>query len=405
MTLDPRLPGRCWALALAVAIVVSAVACSRAHPVPLDQEFYVWQLAWTPRVVEAINRTAPAARRLHILALEVSPTGEVRRASISPDVIRSLHARRTTVVRIDGRFQNLTRALQPIAHLIEDWKVLGLNVDTLEIDFDCGSRQLAAYAQFLRALRARVPHNVALTITALPAWLPSMDLADLVQLADDVVLQVHSVRDPRRGLFNADEAYQWLQQYARVVARPFKVALPAYGSRVEWDAEGRIAGIDSEVPVGRFGSVGAELAADPRDMAQFLKRLSTEAVPGLYGVVWFRMPTAADHRAWSIETFSAVLAGTSLHSSLRADLRAKDPHSASDLILSNAGNLDLPAPAWIRVRGQCPEADAINGYLLERGDRWLQWIPQSPRTLRAMTTINVGWIRCETTKPQLEVDQ
>jgi hypothetical protein len=66
-----------------------------------------------------------------------------------------------------------------------------------------------------------------LTVTALPTWLASPQLASLLAVADASTLQVHAVLDPRLGLFDGERARDWMGQYAAQTRRPWHVALPA----------------------------------------------------------------------------------------------------------------------------------------------------------------------------------
>ena len=58
-----------------------------------------------------------------------------------------------------------------------------------------------------------------------------MNSPELTRLGVDVseiVLQVHAVDDPRRGLFDPEQAERWVRGFALRAGRPFRVALPAY---------------------------------------------------------------------------------------------------------------------------------------------------------------------------------
>jgi Protein of unknown function (DUF3142) len=87
----------------------------------------------------------------------------------------------------------------------------------VEVDYDCPSRQLLAYATFIRRLKATLPRETSLSITALPTWIGAYGLNDLLTAVDASVLQVHSVQDPRRGL--ADEAQDRIVWATYMLAR------------------------------------------------------------------------------------------------------------------------------------------------------------------------------------------
>ena len=86
----------------------------------------------------------------------------------------------------------------------------------------------------------------------------SSELERLTRDLDEIVLQVHAVDDPRRGLFDPDQAERWVRDFGRRIHRPFRVALPAYDVRVTWRPDGRLASVEGEMPL-RAGSDDGEL--------------------------------------------------------------------------------------------------------------------------------------------------
>ena len=59
----------------------------------------------------------------------------------------------------------------------------------------------------------------------------------------------------------------------------------------------------------RRQEVGELLAAAPEAVLQFLNAMRRGAPESLVGIAWFRLPTDADSRAWSLQTWRAVIAG------------------------------------------------------------------------------------------------
>ncbi len=382
------------AILLATLATLHTAACTPPAAPPLQQDMYVWQLAWSPAVRSALERTAPSMARLHVLALEIDQDGTVRHPALDADALRALAQPLIAVVRIDGRAGDLPRTQQHIRQLLHDWPGHDLPLQALEIDFDCGTAQLDAYARFLAGLRPLLPRDTRLAITALPAWMASPQLPELTRLADEVVLQVHSVSSPVNGLFDPEQAHAWIERYARLVDTPFRVALPTYGSRVHWDEHGHIAAVVSETqPLLARGTV-RELVVDPETVADFLRSLARKPVRGLAGIAWFRMPTDADQRAWSVPTFLAVVRSQPLQRSVGARLERRG--GSSDIVIENAGTLDAPAPKSVRLAAACREADAVSGYTLHRTSDSLQWVRTDTALLRAGSVVNIGWARCET---------
>lgn len=107
------------------------------------------------------------------------------------------------------------------------WEGAGNSVTGLQVDFDAATRGLYGYADFLSALRARLPARYKLSVTGLMDWSAHGDPAALARLAgivDEVVVQSYQGRSTIPGY--AD----YLNRLARVPT-PHKVALVQGG---EW---------------------------------------------------------------------------------------------------------------------------------------------------------------------------
>jgi hypothetical protein len=239
-----------------------------------------------------------------------------------------------------------------------------------------------------------------LTITALPTWLQSTDLDRLLASSDEAVLQLHAVMNPVEGLFDPARAYRWVAAFAQRTSRPWRVALPAYGSRVTWGADGRIAAIESERPALYPGGVAHELIAAPDVVRAFVARLDSRRVRGLAGIVWFRLPTDADARAWSLVTWRAVLARDALAARLDAVARPSTQAGLYDVSLVAHGNADTPLPRVVRLARACTVGDGINGYALDYDAQGMLLRRAQPGLLRAGNQLNIGWLRCGTAAPE-----
>lgn len=371
----------------------------------LPNDAYVWQRRWTPAVISALADGAESVRSWRVLAAEMRADGVWFDAT--PDLAALAATQRpvVAVLRLDGRVGALrpddiiTRATATLAA----WRDAGVTPAALEIDYDCATSQLPAYTALLTDLKRRLAPGVALSITALPTWLNSPALAALLAVPDETVLQVHAVQDPALGLFNAKRARTWLDAYARQTSRPWRVALPTYGSRVAWDDNGRIATVESERPALMPGGRSAELLVAPADMAAFVATLDRDRPAGLAGIVWFRLPTSADTRAWSLPTWRAVLARQPLNADVAVAAQTAGSGGARNVLLANRGNSDAPLPFAIRIDAACRTADGINGYTLEYDRQGLYLRRAQDGLLRAGAERAIGWIRCESATPSLHV--
>ena len=382
---------------LAWLLTAAAMAACSGAPTPLANDAYVWQRQWTPSLVSALTNDGPSVRAWHVLAGEMDVRGQWR--VFTPDW-RALEASGKpviAVVRIEGQLQQWDEAalLADVQAVLAIWRQQKLVFAGVEIDHDCATSRLPAYAHFLQALRPSLLTHEQVSVTALPTWLDSPDLDGLLAQADEAVLQVHAVQSPRAGLFNPDQARAWLTAFARHTSKPWRVALPAYGTRVSWDEQGRVASIESERPtlVGTEGS--RELFADPRTMQRLVASLEQRAPDKLAGIVWFRLPTGDDTRAWSETSWLAVLGRVPLQASLKVVASITDDSRRYDVRLINDGDADLPLPSLIRIDGSCAAADGINGYALERGSRGFYLQRTRVGVLRAGRQLAAGWLRCD----------
>jgi hypothetical protein len=402
-----------WRLFLALTTAVVLAACSRtsAPPSRLSHDAYVWQRQWTPAVQRAMQASGELVQTWHVLAAEWETTG--RWAEVRPDWQALRSAPQSTrdgvimTVRINGQLDDDLQASASIAHiagLLQRWRDAGVRVAGVEIDYDCATARLPSYAQWLAGLRQGLG-NMPLSITALPTWLESPALDDVLAASDTVVLQVHAVMNPRQGLFDARRAAAWLAAFAKRTERPWYVALPTYGTRVTWSEDGRVSGIESERPMLAAAGPGpaSELAARPEVIDAFVAQIARERPRGLAGIVWFRLPTEDDVRAWSLPTWLAILARQPLTPVLSVQARAGADPGVHEVVLVNAGNADAPLPAAVQLDRACRIADGVNGYALETGAQGLYLQRTQDGLLRAGRRRTIGWLRCQQKEMTLHV--
>ncbi len=169
-------------------------------------------------MIDAARRSSDIVRAWRILLAESSQTGRWTTVAVPWSAILATQRPVIGVIRIDGRLdESRMSALldQVVARVEAEAKLAGL-----EIDYDCPTSKLPAYARFLAELRSRLARHIALSITALPTWMNSAELERLTGDLDEIVLQVHAVDDPRRGLFNAEQAERWVKDFGRRIRRP-----------------------------------------------------------------------------------------------------------------------------------------------------------------------------------------
>lgn len=375
-------------LAAALLAAVANAAATAAD------EVYVWQRQWDPALRAALAESRDFLGALRVLGLQRDGRGGWVEPAVDVAALAADGRPVTLVVRIDGSAPDWPAAelAARLKALLRRWDEAGVQA-AVEIDHDCASARLPAYAEALADLRGALPQR-RLSITALPAWSEAPALDALLAQADESVLQLHAVRSPAAGLFDADLAQAWVERWARRVPPPqrFRVALPAYGAHLKLDAGGGIAAVESEQVLPRRSAATRELRVDPRAVAAFLQTLRAQPPAAFAGVVWFRLPRADDRRAWALQTVRAV----SLQQPLQAQVGVEQTAQAGgaiDLDLYNRGTLDAPPPR-LRIAGDCSAGDGANGYRLQQqnGNRYLSTDADVP--LRAGGRRRIGWLRC-----------
>lgn len=381
---------------LGVAAAIAMTAPGKAQS-PLEHDAYIWQRSWRAPLLESIAANQDLVRSWRVLAAQVSPTGKLIPVTVQTKTLEESGRPLVMVVRIDGQLPNFdqTRLLDQVLALHRRWRDQGLTIAGVEIDHDCGTAKLPGYAKFLEQLRSRLDHSTQLSITALPAWISSRHLADVLGAVDESVLQVHAVQNPTNGLFDPAQAGKWIADYAKKSPTAFRVALPTYGSRVGFDDSGNVTFVESESALGRGGANAREMIVAPESVRQLMLAVNGNRPKNLLGYAWFRLPTEADQRAWSVATWRAVIQGMPLTAAARIMARPTSDPKLFDLIAQNTGDTDVSPPTRIKLAGNCSDADGVSGYVGQtiEGRLWLVR-PASPQ-LHPQHEISVGWARCD----------
>ena len=354
------------------------VACQeKAVSTVFEHDAYVWQRRWQPALVAAMRDSADLLRAWRILAGEVEGRARLRRIAVDPAAITASGRPAIPVVRIAAPLATLDQAA-----LIAD----------------------------LVALRRAMPPGQRLSLTVLPDWLDAPELNGLLATVDEAVLQLHALDPSARRLFDTAGARAWTASLARRTDKPFRVALPNYGSRVVLDGQGRIAAIESEVPIDgrRLGAVPGEdreLFAAPATVSAFLRWLEKTSPQHLAGVVWFRLPLAGDQRAWTHATWRAVITRRETPVRLAGELQSGDQPGRQTVVLRNAGAMDGTLPAALVVKAPCRGITGSNGYVLEREGGESVFLRRQNALLRAGGQVIVGLVECREGTGRVRIDE
>ena len=291
----------------------------------LPHQAYVWQRNWTPRLTDAIAQHAESLNGLTVLVAELSPSAEggtVVRVPVDYEAMGATSLPITFAIRVgnySGPFdadQAMTRRLlSEVRVTLDNARSAGVVLSAVEIDFDCATRQLEGYAEWLRALRS-VLGDVPLSITTLPTWMTRpQTFGELVGLTDHFVLQVHSVKRPdlinsNVMLCDPDDALRWATE-AGAFGVPYHVALPTYGYRVGFDQAGALVAVSGENaplidnPDLRYRVIRAE----PSAMSSLVRAFELERPEQCEGLIWYRLPIGQERFNWDAVTWRAVMAG------------------------------------------------------------------------------------------------
>lgn len=376
-------------LCVVLLAIITLAGCERPPAIALDQQVYIWQRQWRASHAQALAQSHADFSTLRILAAQLHPREGWIQARIDPQLLKQDGRPLVAVIRLDGQLPRLDSAAiaAQMQTLISTWQAMGLNLRGVEIDHDCASNRLSEYAALLHTLRSQIPHDVTLSITALPAWLSSPALTAVLGQVDSSVLQVHAVRRPSLGLFEPEQALRWAVAYGALSPKPFLLALPAYGVALTDNGE-----VESEAPLTQ-GGTRRELQADPQQVAALLKQLQSTPINHLTGLIWFRLPLADDRRAWPLATLQAVLH----QQPLRGDVQVVvlEQGSLYEVRVTNRGNASAPLPAELTTLAQgCEAGDGARNYRLQRPLDNPRFVRQQPAQLAAGQTRVVGWVRC-----------
>jgi hypothetical protein len=382
-----------------LALLCAACTQPPEPPPPMTHDAYVWQRRWTPALRDALREARPVVRAWRILGAQIGTDGQVITAGVDLDAVRGSGRPVVVVVRIDGQIATWDDGpvIDTALSRVQVFRRAGVQVVGVEIDHDCANRRLRAYASFLGRFRdALASHGpLELSVTMLPAWLGDDAFAAVLGNVDEVVLQAHSVLNPERGLFDVALARSWVSKLTALNPASFRVALPTYGHRVGFDADGLAVVVESESPRGLAGMRSRELFASPELMSRFVGDLRQDPPRAFSGIAWFRLPTRDDRRAWSLGTWKAVIEGEATAGTVAVRAVTTDTPGTFDLLVVNEAAIHRELPrAFEVVDGGCEVADALAHYRLDPRHRRFHFLLDEPALLAANERRLVGWVRC-----------
>ena len=406
----------CYSLAI-ISVFAPAMMAGESLP----HQAYVWQRAWTPPVCEAVAEHGNTFEEAVVLAAEVAwinKAPQVARIGVDFPTLTNLHCPIGLALRVGpagglGTNRTMVDFLAGLAaSLAAEARKNNVNPVELQIDFDCATAKLDDYRAWLTVVQQRLA-PLPVTITVLPDWLDSPAFRPLAAMATNYVLQVHSLEKPA----SVDAPFSLCDTGAaeRAVARaaklgiPFRVALPTYAYIAAFNTGGKFIGISADGPRPDWpkGTQWRELPADPLAMSALVRFWNTNHPPAMQGVIWFRLPAAADNLNWRWPTLGAIIAGRVPREKFRATTRRAGP-GLVEISLENTGELDISSRLAVEVRwtdARLVAGDALRDFeLSEQDSAAIFQTKQKKFRLPAGEHQVIGWLRLEKDREvQLEV--
>jgi Protein of unknown function (DUF3142) len=382
---------------------------------PLSQRGYLWQRDWTPAVAAAAASADRQMDGVVALGAEIqwnSGRPSPIRANLSWQTLKSLKKSVSLALRIDpysGPFvENDLPAVTIVSEakrLIQEAKAHQLNLDELQLDFDCPQKKLAGYGVWVLAVRTAI-RPIKLVLTTLPVWLDEPDFVGLIRQSDGYVLQVHSIptghQIGRAVICDPALARSWVTKASHLSCQ-FEVALPTYRCTAGYNLSGNLLGVamDSVEPLFPPGSKLLEFESDAEALAKLVNDWRTARPEHLKGLMWYRLPVSTDRQNWRWPTVTAVMEGRAPVRRLEASRKGDNP---IDLSLSNNGEADEPVSCTVMVAwkdGNLIASDALPGwkFRVEPGRAFFKWNSARGLRLPPGTKIDIGWLRYDRTLP------
>ena len=376
---------------------------------PLPQRGYLWQRAWNPAVLAAVQEADKRMDGMVVMGAEIlwnGSTPTTNRANIDWPALKNAEKPVALALRVaphPGPFSeddSTAKYITDIAKsLITDATAHGLMVSEFQLDFDCAQKRLRGYSLWVKAVRAAVLPT-PFVITTLPAWLNEPEFLPLVRLAGGYVLQVHSVPISSQAgqsfLLDTDLARKWIQKAAGL-AIPFSVALPTYRCLAGYDQSGKLVGVvmDSVDLAWPPGTRTLEFSTDADDTAALVNQWLSGRPRELKELIWYRIPVATDQRNWRWPTLTAVMAGRKPAHKLQAVQRGDNP---IDISVKNIGEADKQVSVRVTVTwtgASIVAFDALPGWtVVAKNDRAVfTRIDDSQMELPPGNERSVGWLR------------
>jgi hypothetical protein len=135
------------------------------------------------------------------------------------------------------RFEPPEQPTESLVHkLVDDFERVrslardeGKTVTGLQLDYDCPTLDLRAYARFLHLLKKALPAGARISITALLDWFgPGTAARDLVAQVSEYVPQFYDTGEQDRGIAKAIDPARWAPIF-NSLGTPYRIGISTFG--------------------------------------------------------------------------------------------------------------------------------------------------------------------------------
>ena len=372
---------------------ISFVFVASKQPKQFSTRFYIWNQLWTPQVLQAIDKWKQKVETFHILAVSYNKQLKAKRIDLDWQSLEHLK-NLTFVIRINGN------KLPEIQSILNEIKFLNeqnskIKVSRLEIDFDAPTSQLKYYGDWLKRLKEQ--SQLELGITAIPTWLESKDLEEVLNSLDYYVLQVHSVLSPEKGLFDPNLALKWVKKYSKLSNTKFFVALPNYWYQAGLDDDNDIQYLAAEQKEIVSSQKYRDVLANPKHIAQAIRKIEEQQFNQMQGWIWFRLPTSNDKRIFADSTINHLMEKDIDWSKQSISLSQEPIGQTStnyDFWVSNTTEVDLVAHTQWDVPVGCEFQHLIDGVISSIDKIYFEYA----QIIKPGQRKRIGWAKCSNFK-------
>lgn len=355
--------------------------------------FYIWKQLWTPELLQAIDKWRPKSQGFHILAASYSQKHKIKRIELDWQSLEKLE-NLTFVIRINGtKLPKVQSVLSEIKAL--EMQNSAVKISRLEIDFDAPTSQLKSYAQWLSELKKQ--SQLELGITAIPTWLESKHLKSVLNYLDYYVLQVHSVLSPEKGLFDPNLAVKWVKKYSDLSDTDFYVALPNYWYQAGLNEDNDTQYLKAEQRGLLSSQRYKDVFANPKFIAQSMKKIEQQQLSQMLGWIWFRLPTSNDKRIFADSTIGYLINKEIDWDKQYVSLSRKPVSKTSanyDFWVSNTTEVDLIVQDQWDIPPDCVFQHTIDGVISSDDKIYFE----HSQIFKPGQKKRIGWAKCSIEK-------